>query len=137
MEYTFDEVGEMLDEMAEQFPPVFFQELNGGILLEEEAKEDPLFPPGEMYFMGEYITDPYLGRSIALYYGSFLASARNEDWDEETWREELYTTLAHEFTHHIEGLANAHGLDDKDAEDLMEYLAAYQEEAEDGEESDG
>ena len=87
MELTFDQVGELLDEMAEQFPPVFFEELNGGILLEEEAKEDPLFPPGEMYFMGEYIQDGFLGRSINLYYGSFLASARNENWDEETWNE--------------------------------------------------
>lgn len=130
MELTFEQVGELLDEMAEEFPPVFFEELNGGILLEEEAKEDPLFPPGEMYFMGEYITDPYMGHSIALYYGSFLASARNEDWDEETWREELYTTLAHEFTHHIEGRANAHGLDDQDAEDLLAYLEAYREEEE-------
>ena len=125
MELTFDQVGELLDEMAEQFPPVFFEELNGGILLEEEAKEDPLFPPGEMYFMGEYIQDGYLGRSINLYYGSFLASARNENWDEETWKQELYTTLAHELTPHIEGLANAHGLDDKDEEDLLRYLQEF------------
>jgi hypothetical protein len=125
MELTFDQVGELLDEMAEQFPPVFFEELNGGILLEEEAKEDPLFPPGEMYFMGEYIQDGFLGRSINLYYGSFLASARNENWDEETWKQELYTTLAHELTHHIEGLANAHGLDDKDEEDLLRYLQEF------------
>ena len=125
MELTFDQVGELLDEMAEQFPPVFFEELNGGILLEEEAKEDPLFPPGEMYFMGEYIQDWFLGRSINLYYGSFLASARNENWDEETWKQELYTTLAHELTHHIEGLANAHGLDDKDEEDLLRYLQEF------------
>ena len=125
MELTFEQVGELLDEMAEQFPPVFFEELNGGILLEEEAKEDPLFPPGEMYFMGEYIQDWFLGRSINLYYGSFLASARNENWDEETWKQELYTTLAHELTHHIEGLANAHGLDDKDEEDLLRYLQEF------------
>ena len=125
MELTFDQVGELLDEMAEQFPPVFFEELNGGILLEEEAKEDPLFPPGEMYIMGEYIQGGYLGRSINLYYGSFLASARNEDWDEETWKQELYTTLAHELTHHMEGLANAHGLDDKDEEDLLRYLQEF------------
>ena len=125
MELTFDQVGELLDEMAEQFPPIFFEELNGGILLEEEAKEDPLFPPGEMYFMGEYIQDGFLGCSINLYYGSFLASARNEDWDEETWKQELYTTLAHELTHHIEGLANAHGLDDKDEEDLLRYLQEF------------
>ena len=66
MEYTFDQVGELLDEMAEEFPPVFFQELNGGILLDEEAKPDPLFPEGEVYFMGEYVQDGYLGRSIHL-----------------------------------------------------------------------
>lgn len=125
MEYTFYQVADMLDEMAERFPPVFFEELNGGILLEEEAKEDPLFPPGEMFFMGEYIQDGFLGRSINLYYGSFLASAQNEDWDEKTWQEELYTTLAHELTHHVESLANAHGLDDKDEEDMLRYLEEY------------
>ena len=52
MEYTFDQVADMLDEMAEAFPPVFFEELNGGILLQEEAKLDPMFPEGEVYFMG-------------------------------------------------------------------------------------
>ena len=122
MEYTFDQTAALLDEMAEQFPPVFFEQLNGGIFLQEEEKQDPLFPPGEMRFMGEYVQDEYLGRSIHLFYGSFLACARHENWSEETWKEELYTTLAHEFTHHIESLANAHGLDDKDAEELYAYL---------------
>ena len=108
--------------------PGLFEELNGGILLQEEAKLDPMFPEGEVYFMGEYVQDGYLGRYINLYYGSFLASARNEDWDEETWKEELYTTLAHELTHHVEGLANAHGLDDKDEEQLLRMLEEYQTE---------
>ncbi len=44
MEYTFDQVADLLDEMAETFPPVFFEQLNGGILLQEEAKPDPMFP---------------------------------------------------------------------------------------------
>lgn len=52
MEYTFDQVADLLDEMAETFPPVFFEQLNGGILLQEEAKPDPMFPEGEVYFMG-------------------------------------------------------------------------------------
>lgn len=125
VELTFDEVGALLDEMAEGFPPVFFTELNGGILLEEEEKWDPTFPPHEIYFLGEYIQDGYLGRSIALYYGSFLATARREEWDEETWHDELYTTLAHEFTHHMESLANEHGLDDKDEAEMLQYLEEY------------
>ena len=122
MEYTFDQVADLLDEMAETFPPVFFEQLNGGILLQEEAKPDPMFPEGEVYFMGEYVQDSYLGRYINLYYGSFLASARNESWSEETWRKELYTTLAHEFTHHMEETAGLHALDDKDAEFLRQAL---------------
>ena len=122
MEYTFDQVADLLDEMAETFPPVFFEQLNGGILLQEEAKPDPMFPEGEVYFMGEYVQDSYLGRYINLYYGSFLDSARNESWSEETWREELYTTLAHEFTHHMEETAGLHALDDKDAEFLRQAL---------------
>ena len=92
MEYTFDQVADLLDEMAETFPPVFFEQLNGGILLQEEAKPDPMFPEGEVYFMGEYVQDSYLGRYINLYYGSFLASARNESWSEETWPTSLPTT---------------------------------------------
>lgn len=122
---TFDKAAQLLDEMAETFPPVFFTELNGGIILEEGEKWDPAFPPREIFFMGEYIQDGYLGRSIALYYGSFLATARSEEWDEETWRDELYTTLAHEFTHHMESLANEHGLDDKDEADMLRYLEDY------------
>jgi len=33
MVLTFDEVGERLAAMAEEFPPVFYRELNGGISL--------------------------------------------------------------------------------------------------------
>ena len=75
--------------------------------------------------MGEYCHD-MLGRYIVLYYGSFAALLADED--EETWKEELYTTLAHELTHHVEGLANAHGLDDKDEEQLLRMLEEYQTE---------
>ena len=30
---SFDEAGALLDEMAEEFPPEFYDELNGGIAL--------------------------------------------------------------------------------------------------------
>ena len=35
---SFDDVGDLLDEMAEEFPPEFYEELNGGISLLPEAK---------------------------------------------------------------------------------------------------
>ena len=122
---SYETMGDWLEEISQKFPDAFFEELDGGIQLEEQALPDPEFPPGEMYIMGEYCHD-MLGRYIVLYYGSFAALLADED--EETWKEELYTTLAHELTHHVEGLANAHGLDDKDEEQLLRMLEEYQTE---------
>ena len=122
---TYEQMGDLLEEIAEQFPDVFFQDLNGGIQLEEEALPDPDFPEGEMYIMGEYCHD-MLGRYILLYYGSFAALLAEED--EEVWREELFLTIAHEFTHHMEDTAMLHALDDKDAEFLRQALEEYRDE---------
>ena len=117
---TFDQVGELLDEMAEEFPQEFYQDLNGGVCLLPEAKPDPDFPEGEMYILGEYCND-MMGRYINLYYGSFAALAQQEDWTHEDWEDELYTTLSHEFTHHVEGLAGERGLEIKDELELEQY----------------
>ncbi len=117
---SFDEAGDRLDRLAERFPPEFYRELNGGISLLPEAKEDPAAPAGELYVLGEYCTD-MMGRYINLYYGSFAALAREERWTEEDWEAELYETLAHEFTHHIEGLAGERGLEEKDAAFLADF----------------
>ena len=122
---TFDQVGDLMDEIAEEFPPAFFEGLTGGIQLEEAAKPDPDFPPGEMYIMGEYCTD-CTGNFIVLYYGSFAALMADEP--EEAWADELFATLAHEFTHHLESRGGLHALDDKDAAFLREALAAYEDE---------
>ena len=123
---TFDQVGELLDEMAEEFPQEFYQDLNGGVCLLPEAKPDPDFPEGEMYILGEYCND-MMGRYINLYYGSFAALAELEHWTKKDWEEELYTTLSHEFTHHVEGLAGERGLEIKDEAFLEEYRAQREE----------
>lgn len=115
---SFDEAGDLLDEMAEEFPEEFYQELNGGISLLPEAMEDP---HGEdLYIMGEYCND-MMGKYINLYYGSFASLAEQENWFQEDWEDELYTTLAHEFTHHIEGLAGERGLEIKDELQMEQY----------------
>ena len=113
MNMTFDEAGEALDRMAEEFPEEFYAGLNGGISLLPGEMADADLPRGEMYILGEYCDDQ-MGRYILLYYGSFAALAAREEWTEEDWEEDLYATLAHEFTHHIEGLAGERGLDWKD-----------------------
>ena len=115
---SFDQVGDLLDQMAEEFPEEFYQDLNGGISLLPEAVEDPA---GEdLYIMGEYCND-MMGRYINLYYGSFAGLAEQENWTEEDWEDELYTTLSHEFTHHVEGLAGERGLEIKDELELEQY----------------
>lgn len=119
---TFDETGAILDELADSLPPDFYRELNGGVSLLPEELPDPAFPGEALYILGEYCHDQ-MGRYINLYYGSFAALARAEGWTQEDWEEELYTTLLHEFTHHLEGLAGENGLDRKDAA-LLEELCA-------------
>ncbi|HIY72705.1 metallopeptidase family protein [Intestinimonas butyriciproducens] len=123
---TFDEVGALLDDMAEEFPPVFFNELNGGVCLLPEARPDPEFPPGEMYILGEYCND-MMGRYINLYYGSFAALAEREEWTQEDWEDELWETFSHEFTHHMEGLAGERGLEIKDEAFLEEQRAIWEQ----------
>ena len=117
---TIDEVNDILDDMADAFPEALFDGLNGGVNLLEEALPDPEFPEGEMYILGEYCDD-LLGNYINLYYGSFAALAEKEGWERQTWEEELYTTLSHELTHHMEQRAGLHALDDRDEEELAEY----------------
>ena len=116
---TIDQVNDLLDDMADSFPEALFDGLNGGINLLEEAKPDPEFPEGEMYILGEYCHD-LLGRYIVLYYGSFAALRADED--EEAWKDEIFATVAHEFTHHMEEPAGLHALDDKDAEFLRQAM---------------
>ena len=125
MIWTIDRVGDVLDEIAEGFPPALFEELNGGVNLLEDTVPDPEFPEGEMYILGEFCED-LLGCYINLYYGSFAALAAQEDWDETIWREELRTTLSHELTHHMESRSGLHALDDKDAEELRQFREEYQ-----------
>jgi hypothetical protein len=124
MKLTFDQAGDLLDQLTETMPQPLFDGLNGGVSLMEDTVPDPDFPEGEMYILGEYCDD-MLGLYINLYYGSFAALAEREDWDEDTWREELRTTLSHELTHHMENRGGLHALDDRDAEELAAWRAEY------------
>ena len=124
MVLSIDEVNDLLDTMAEEFPEALFDGLNGGVNLLEEAVPDTEFPAGEMYILGEYCRD-LLGNYINLYYGSFAALAEKEDWGRQDWEDELYTTLSHELTHHMESRGGLHALDDRDAEELARWREEY------------
>lgn len=125
MRLTFDQAAELLDEIAESFPPALFDGLNGGVNLLEEARPDPELP--DLCILGEYCSD-LLGRYINLYYGSFAVLAEQEDWDAGTWERELRQTLSHELTHHMEGRAGLHALDDKDAAEMEAWRQEFKPE---------
>ena len=127
MVLSLEQAGALLDEMAEEFPAAFFEGLNGGIVLEPEVKKDPDYPEEDLFLMGEFFVD-MLGRHIAIYYGSFAALAELEDWTQEDWEEELYTTLAHELTHHVEGRAGVRDLEVKDEAQMEGFRERFEKE---------
>ena len=117
---TYDEMIELLDEIACTFPKEFFNDLNGGIVLRRETKKHPDYKSSDLYVLGEYHKDPYgLGRFIAVYYGSFIQVYGT--CNRNAQKRELARIVRHEFTHHIEELAGERGLEIKDRLELGKY----------------
>ena len=121
---TIDEMQEILDELAEELPQVFYRDLNGGILLLPEVKESEYSRKGQsgsdLFTLGEYHHGGAMGNYIKIYYGSFeriFSHLTNEEM-----KNELRRTLRHEFRHHIETLAGDDDLADEDSVFIRNYL---------------
>ena len=117
---TIEEMEVMLDEISQEIPAEFYNELNGGILLLPEVKHHPRGRANDLYILGEYIRAGNMGRYIAIYYGS-VQRAYGYMRTEEL-RPALKKLLLHEFTHHIESLAGEKSLEKKDEEELRDYM---------------
>lgn len=118
---SIDRVHEILDEIAESLPKVFYKELNGGIFLMEEEKIHPKsIDKSPLYIMGEYIRG-LNGRSIKIYYGSFRANYYY--YGEDILYEKLRETLVHEFVHHLESLGGEKSLELEDKIFMAAYLS--------------
>lgn len=120
-----DEVEEILEEICESIPSYAYEHLNGGIILTEEAKYHEEAYAEDLVIMGEYQRS-MLGNMIKIYYGSFMDMYRFSS--RETLREKLEEVLLHEFTHHLEFLANEWGLVIEDKKFLEEYRKRKQNE---------
>jgi hypothetical protein len=116
---TIDEMAEMLDEVAEEFPREFYKELNGGVVLLSGVKKNPAGEAGDLFIMAEYNRGGALGRYIAVYYGSFMRVYGH--LSRERMKAQLRETLSHEFTHHVESLAGERGLEVEDERQIEEY----------------
>ena len=121
---TIDEMQDVLDELAEELPEVFYKELNGGIVLLPEAKESEYSRKGasasDLFTLGEYHHGGAMGNYIKIYYGSFERIFGY--LSDENMKRELRHTLRHEFRHHIETLAGDKGLVREDETRLRDYL---------------
>jgi len=126
---TFDEVGTMLDDIADEIPGDFYRELNGGIFLLPDTKMHSENKGGVdgLYILGEYHNDRKgmggLGRYIVIYYGSFIKLYARIPREQQ--KAHLRRVLLHEFTHHLESLAGEHGLAVKDAQRIDEYKKKF------------
>lgn len=118
---SIDRFTEILDELAEELPPVFFEELNGGIVVDPGRPLHPEARHSDLYVMGEYRSDPAMGHYIVLYYGSFRRV--HGGLDEAALREEMRCVLRHEFRHHVEGRAGVRDLEVWDEQQLAAYRA--------------
>lgn len=115
---TIDEMHQMLDEVAQEFPDEFFESLNGGISLLPERKISRYDLGDDLFTLGEYHNDK-MGRYIYIYYGSFMKVYGH--LSRKALRQQLKKTVAHEFTHHFESLAGERGLEIKDEIQIARY----------------
>lgn len=119
---TIDEFQDILGELAQELPEAFFRELNGGVNLLDRAKPSPAGRGNDLFILGEYERSHLMGRSIYIYYGSFMRIYPNLDVEELTVQ--IRKTLRHEFRHHMESLAGCRDLELEDEEFLEKYLSS-------------
>ncbi|MBR2714851.1 MAG: metallopeptidase family protein [Ruminococcus sp.] len=116
---SYEECGQMLDEIADELPIELYRELNGGIVLERGHRMHPCAVNNDLYILGVYVRD-ILGKRIILYYGSFIKVFKDKTKDE--YYEHLKKTLRHEVLHHNEFLAGCNDLVFYDDERIKQYL---------------
>ena len=117
--YTFEECGEMLDEIADSMPYELYRDLSGGMRIVPHAKLHPKAVSNDLFILGEYHRDR-LGKYIVFYYGSIIRCYGNLPRDK--FYEMLRRTLAHEVRHHNEYLAGSDDLNLYDDKRIKDYL---------------
>ncbi len=117
---SFAEMQDILADLCDELPEIFFKELNLGVVLSEKLLMNPHSRPNvPLYIMGQYVRSP-IGRQIFIYFGSFKAVYGRAD--KAALITKLREVLRHEFRHHIEYLAGERGLEIEDIEQIKKYL---------------
>lgn len=116
---SFEKFEEIVLEIADTFPEDFFRELNGGVMVRRNRRLHPEAEDHDLFILGEYHRDRYLGRFVVLYYGSFENCFGF--CGEEELRTHIRRVLLHEFRHHLESLAGERDLEIEDAVEISQY----------------
>ena len=121
---TLEHFSQLADEVADEIPQEFFRKLNGGIILQTNAKLHAQSVPGApLYVMGEYCRSHMMGRHIVIYFGS-MNRVYGRCSDEEM-KKHIRSTIFHEFRHHLESLGGSRELEVEDAVRLAAYREKY------------
>ncbi|MDO5124229.1 MAG: metallopeptidase family protein [Eubacteriales bacterium] len=117
--YTFEECGEMFDEIADSYPYELYRELSGGMRIVPESKLHPKAVAKDLYILGEYHRTS-IGKYIIFYYGSIVKIYGH--LPREQFYEKLRGILSHELRHHNEYLAGCDDLILYDNRCIGDYL---------------
>ncbi|MDD6252399.1 MAG: metallopeptidase family protein [Ruminococcus sp.] len=105
--YSYEECGQIFDEIADSYPYELYRELSGGLRLDISTKIHPKAVSNDLYILGEYHRSS-IGKYIVFYYGSIVRIYGHLPIDE--FREQLRKILSHELRHHNEYLAGSDDL---------------------------
>lgn len=122
---TIDEFREIVSDLLDELPEVFFKQLSGGIVVEDVTVRSPYAKADDLYNLGSYNWNS-LGRQIKIYYGTFAKLYSHLRG--EALKQKIREVVRHEFRHHLEFLAGVHGRDSLEAEDrrqIREYLRTH------------
>ncbi|MDO5028676.1 MAG: metallopeptidase family protein [Bacillota bacterium] len=113
-----DEFEEILNEIYAEIPEKFFEDLNLGVVIEEDLSYHPKSQDNDLFSLGAYKRGP-LGRGIVIYYGSFMKLFGF--LPRELLKEKIRETFLHELQHHREFMARYADLEVEDAQYIKEY----------------
>ena len=102
---SFDEFADIVDEEMNLVPDYVYEELNGNVVMEDQAYPHPDRLADDLYILGIY--NPVLGKQVRIHYGSFAASLKPAGM--EAYQKQIRQTLQHEFLHHLETRAGLFG----------------------------
>lgn len=125
---SIERFNEIVEEELKLLPDYVFEELNGGVVVDEKVNLHPKRLADDLYIMGTYSTSPVMGKQIVIYYGSFTKTMPYAD--EEALRLKIRDTLRHEFRHHMETRAGFFGkgtLIDEDKQEMDRYFLMHAE----------